>query len=428
MNALFAPSSSANTELSRDALEQKITQLAANINAANYQFLLLVAEFDQSEWWADWGCSSCAHWLNWKCGIALGAAREKVRVANALQGLPKICAAFESGELSYSKARAMTRIGHEANEDYLLMLAEHGSASHIEKSVRQLKRVSVEDAQSAYLARSLQHHWDNAGNLVIKAVLPAEQGAVFLKALQMLSENSEPALDYSTTTEAGVSAETRGQQRADALLGMAEHTLAGGTALGKTADRFQVVIHSDVSQAEGMLDKAMHCIEDGPALTAETVERLCCDSSVSHMVFDKGEPISIGRKSRTIPPPMRRALQRRDRGCRFPGCCNSRFVDGHHIQHWSKGGETSLGNLVLLCSKHHHLVHEGGFSVRRSAGGKLRFARPDGRTIPEVVPPPKPLSIPLAETQPWAWRGESMDFGMNLDILLGFEAKRGVSH
>jgi len=294
--------------------------------------------------------------------------------------------------------------------------------------VRQFKRVSVEDAQSSYLARGLQHHWDDAGNLVVKAVLPAEQGAVFLKALQMLSKTSEPTLDPSTTTEFDVSAETRSQQRADALLGMAEHTLAGGMAVGKTADRFQVVIHSDVSQAQRTLEEATHCIEDGPAVAAETVERLCCDASLSHMVFDKGEPVSIGRKSRTIPPPMRRALQRRDGGCRFPGCCNSRFVDGHHIQHWSKGGETSVDNLVLLCSKHHHLVHEGGFSVRRGAGGTLRFARPDGRTIPESVPALKPSAIPLAGTQPWAWRGESMDFGLNLDILLGFEAKRALAN
>ena len=82
-----------------------------------------------------------------------------------------------------------------------------------------------------------------------------------------------------------------------------------------------------------------------------------------------------------MPPGLRRALQSRDRGCRFPGCNQHRFVDAHHIHHWADGGETSIGNLVLLCRHHHRLVHEGGFDVERIGDGNLRFRRPDGRAI-----------------------------------------------
>ena len=88
---------------------------------------------------------------------------------------------------------------------------------------------------------------------------------------------------------------------------------------------------------------------------------------------ENGEPLSIGRRSRSIPLPMRRALRARDEGCRFPGCTNNRFVDGHHIKHWADGGETSLDNLALLCRHHHHLVHEGGFACEKTVDGEILF-------------------------------------------------------
>jgi len=112
-----------------DELATEICTLAGRINAANHQFLALVAEFDRRNGWFESGMQSCAHWLNWKCGIALGAAREKVRVARALENLAKVSAAMASGRLSYSKAREITRVGNAANEDYLLSIAEHGTAA-----------------------------------------------------------------------------------------------------------------------------------------------------------------------------------------------------------------------------------------------------------------------------------------------------------
>ena len=118
-------------------------------------------------------------------------------------------------------------------------------------------------------------------------------------------------------------------------------------------------------------------IEDGPHVTAETSRRIACDCSVVGIKEDEnGEPLSIGRRSRSIPPAMRRALRMRDGGCRFPGCTNTRFVDGHHIKHWADGGETSLENLVLLCRHHHHLVHEGGFACEKAVDGELLFTDP----------------------------------------------------
>ena len=84
-----------------------------------------------------------------------------------------------------------------------------------------------------------------------------------------------------------------------------------------------------------------------------------------------------------LPPAIRRALKRRDGGCRFPGCTCQRFVDAHHIRHWADGGETSMSNLTLLCRHHHRLVHEGGFSVEMDAAGQVRFTKPDGNIMPD---------------------------------------------
>ncbi|HKX56827.1 MAG TPA: HNH endonuclease, partial [Xanthomonadales bacterium] len=106
-----------------------------------------------------------------------------------------------------------------------------------------------------------------------------------------------------------------------------------------------------------------------------------CDSAVVQWLDQHdGQPLSAGRKSRTIPPAIRRALQRRDGGCRFPGCTATRFVDAHHIHHWADGGETCMENLVLLCTRHHHLVHEGGFGLEKDCG-EFRFVNPQGFLI-----------------------------------------------
>src|SRR5580692_12307793 len=121
-------------------LAAQITELTGHLNAANGRWLSLIAEFDRLEGWSDGSTSSCAHWLNWQCGIDLGAAREKVRVAHALEKLPRIAAAMARGELSYSKARALTRVACENTEEYFLSIALHGTASHVEKLVRHYRR------------------------------------------------------------------------------------------------------------------------------------------------------------------------------------------------------------------------------------------------------------------------------------------------
>ena len=109
--------------VSIDELDQAIVNLAARINAETYELLVLIRQFDERAGWLRWGLGNCAEWLHYRCDLSMNAAREKVRVAHALKTLPDIATAFATGELSYSKVRAMTRVVGTRNEDELLSFA-----------------------------------------------------------------------------------------------------------------------------------------------------------------------------------------------------------------------------------------------------------------------------------------------------------------
>ena len=219
--------------------------MAGHLNAANRRWLGLIAEFDRRKGWSDSVTQSCAHWLNWQCGLDLGAAREKLRVAHALEGLPLMAAAMARGELSYSKVRALTRVATAATEGFLLSIGLHGTAHHVERLVRQYLRVqeaeelSREERQQA--RRSVSYYFDDDdGSLLLKTRLSAEGGMLALKALEAAMEEIPlPREDYEDLLH--VSAETSVSQqrptsprvpptarRADALALVAESFLKHG--------------------------------------------------------------------------------------------------------------------------------------------------------------------------------------------------------
>jgi hypothetical protein len=371
-------------------LENQITELAAHIHAATYRLLELIYEFDQANGWSGPGLASCAHWLNWKCGINLGTAREKVRVARALQALPEVSAEFRRGEISYSKVRAITRVATAENEQQLLQIARHGTAAHVERVVRGFRKVqrieALEHENQRHALRSLQWHTDESGSLVVRGRFTPEQGAVLVKALERVMEQEwQEQQNVSAETpvdELRPRSEPIAQRRADALVRMAQSCPAETTG----GDAFLVHVHTDMETLRNDGTGAEAELETGGHVSAETSRRLCCDASVVHWLNDHdGQVLSIGRKSRSVPPSIRRALQRRDKGCRFPGCTCNRFVDAHHVRHWADGGETRLDNLVLLCRRHHRLVHEDGFGVHPGADGEFVFTDPDGKMLPQAA-------------------------------------------
>jgi hypothetical protein len=372
-------------------LMSEITTLAGHLNAANARLLALIAELDRRQAWAEWGVKSCAHWLNWKCGIGLGAAREKLRVAHALEQLPKVAAAMAEGRISYAKVREMTRVADAGNEDYLLNIALCGTASHVAQLVRGYRRAKdAEELSREAIQQRDQCLWlftEYDGSITIRGRVPAEVGALFRKAL----EAAEDSLPIPKNVPAGTFSEEedgqrRRQRRVEALTVLAESFLASDPRDLSGADRQQIVVHVD---AETLTQgHAGRCeLEHGPSLAAETARRLACDASVVRIVESaQGEPLDVGRRTRTIPPGIRRALNARDKGCRFPGCSFKRYVDGHHVKHWAHGGETKLSNLVTLCRFHHRLVHEGQVVVQTLDDGAFRFVKPDGQAFDSPLP------------------------------------------
>ena len=457
-----------------EALADRITLLAGQINAANHRLLKLIYEFDRRKGWSGGGTlRSCAHWLNWKCGIALVAAREKVRVAHCLENLPQIDAAFATGEISYSKVRAMTRVATPENEDYLLYIARQGTASHLEQVVKKYRKVCrkkdevVEQAQEN--KRELVYYQDDDGMWIIHAKLPPEAGSLVVKTLEAvaLPEQQQAQKQLQSEADEGKSAENdsaessspgdtntpvdRFQQllshtRADALVAISEHFLAssgnGGEFRGlKGSERCQVVLHVDIHTLRENSKRTNcaheHChLDEKPWLTPDTARKLACDASLVTVLEDEhGEVLNVGRRSRTVPAHIGRALKERDKTCRFPGCCESRYVDAHHVEHWADGGETSLGNLVTLCRCHHRQLHGGAFSITvdsRGSESRFVFSTPSGQRIETSYYPQFPNDsaessaralralAPAVDkrTAITGWRGESCDYGMAVEGLL----------
>jgi hypothetical protein len=407
-----------------DELASEICTLAGHLNAANHRLLVLIAEFDKRNGWFEGVTQSCAHWLNWKCGIAMGAAREKVRVARALESLPKISAAMERGHISYSKVREMTRVATAQNEDYLLMIAEHGTAAHVERLVRAYRRCKEAEELSRearqHQSRAVTFRHDDDGSLVLTCRLPAEAGARVMKALD-LATRELPAPPKPSDVPGGTPWKFS-TRRADALNLVAESFLAHGVLEARGTDRHQIVVH--VAEETLRTRKAGCCeIEDGPSIAAETARRLSCDASVVAIIENEdGEPLNVGRKTRTISAPLRRLLTARDKGCRFPGCANTRWLDVHHVEHWANGGETKPGNLALLCQFHHRAVHEGGIRIEVLDDGALRFLKPNGQAVDNVAPGYRqPLGdvrkLPAGKAST-KWHGEHMSLDLAVAVML----------
>ena len=484
-----------------ELLGNQIAELSARIDAATYELLCHLHEFDLRHGWEGW--RSCAHWLNWRTGLDLGAAREKLRVAAALADLNHVAAAMARGQLSYSKVRALTRVASPATEARLLAVALSATAAQVERLVRAWRRVDRDaqpDAEQVLLAsRALSMQVDEDGMVVLRGRLPPEVGALLLRAVEAAMEQVPASADGGEPTIA--------QRRADALGLVAESALAGGLDPGNPADRFQVTVHvqADALPARDPAAAAPHVSAEtravsltpsaalapaaslvaahsarertgggradraaGPGVAAESARSprgtsgiesrsadaagwlpLCEESAprprdakdpnhqedrstgiacrasrseqatiaaphisaetfeVSEAAFERvapetdldaglavieqagglhlgreaarrvacdaglvvlrhaadGQVLDVGRRTRTVPSAMRRALLSRDHGqCQFPGC-ESRHCDAHHVEHWADGGETRLQNLVLACRYHHRALHEGGFRV-----------------------------------------------------------------
>ena len=415
------------------ALGDRIASLAAHIHAATHRLLVMLAEFDERRGWELGGHRSCAHWLESRTGIDLGACREKVRTARTLAGLPETSAAMARGELSFAQVRALSRVATPENEGDLLALARGCTAAQVERMVRGWKRTNsrkdeLELERERHEARTLSIVPDLDGMYVVRGKLPPELGALLMRAIEAASDQ----IYREQPVEELESEQAARQRRADALALLAERAMAaglGGPAApisGTRAERYQVVLHVDDDTLANEAGPGGPCghaprsggggharaavasepadppagtatgpasggpgrsgrseLDDGTRVSAETSRRLSCDCGLVRMKHGPdGRILDVGRRTRTISAALRRGLEARDRGCRFPGC-GLRFTDGHHVRHWADGGETSMANCLLLCRFHHTLVHEGGWKVDWWGEGRPVFHGPRGQLLYE---------------------------------------------
>jgi len=413
-------------------LGDEIAELSAHIEVATARLLDMIRDFDARGGWGN-GFKSCADWLSWRVGMDLGAAHQRVRVARALPNLPRIAQALARGELSYSKVRALTRVATPETEERLLKFASCGTAAHVERLVRGWRRVDRiaehQEAARRHKSRALSVYQDEDGMFVIRGRLTPEVGALVRQAVVAACDRLRAT---APVNPAEGLAPSLSQQQADALGMIAEAALHHDLDPGAPGDRYQVVVHVDAAVLADPDQPGQSALEDGDHLSAESSRRLAGDARRVVMRHDAdGGVTEIGARTRTIPPALRRVLQHRDRGCRFPGC-GLRFTQGHHIRHWAAGGPTTLSNLALLCRRHHRAVHEEGFQVERLADGELRFTRPNGELLPEAprMPdvPADPVTLLYGQNEATGvhvnsntltprWFGESLNVGYAISVM-----------
>ncbi len=362
---------SSNRSLSE--LEDTIVKLAERINVAQHEFLTAIREFDTRQGWRTCGLNSCTEWLNLRCGIVPATAREKLRTAHALFDLPHLSNAFAQGELSYSNVRALTRAANPDNEESLARWAIGKTALQVEDHSRKLRNVQAgqrADAQRIQEERSLKYIIKPDGGVAIHLDLPVVDGETILKAVELAS---------CTDCEFGDTTFT--QQQADALVNVARCYLAGGEQRQSSpADIYQVVVHVDeIALCDPAEQGETNTQSDLPI---NNIKKLLCDSSLLVVLDDSdGNPLNLGRKKRVVSTPLRRALISRDKSCRYPGCTHKKWLEAHHVTHWINGGETKIDNLLLLCSRHHDLLHDGTISLHTNSSGEMYFKTKAGRVL-----------------------------------------------
>jgi uncharacterized protein DUF222 len=345
-------------------VESELLGLAGHIAAAECRFLQLLAEFDDRDGWAGDGIRSCAHWLSWRAGMSLRTATEHLRVAHALQNLPRITEAFAAGRVSYSKVRAITRIAGSDSatltrmaaeiaagvselrhttvtdpgtaEQVLLNVALHGTAGHVETVVRAVRRRRTPPEDLA-ARRSLSWHWDEDGSLVLRARFTLDEGAALVAAIEALvpprdavahpvPPSPDDLAERAREQEPGPAADRVAARRADALLALVSGYTDDESGPVVERGNAQVIVHFDATGAARL--------GGGPEVPASTAERLACDARVQVLLNDRaGNRMYLGRNRRLATPAQIAALTVRDGdGCQFPGCRHTRHLHAHHVQ------------------------------------------------------------------------------------------------
>ena len=382
-------------------LGRQLQSLAAAQASLDHDFCVLVDQFDAVGAIAHFdGIKSTAHYLAWACSMNATVAREHVRVARALRGMPKVKELFRQARLSYSKVRELTRLADLVDEGELCELALELTASQLARTVSAY-RLAAGTRIQALPERRYSSQPTGDGMVRISVVLPAEEAALIDAAIEAAARGAAvPAARDQAQLDEPLLQVPR-LDRVQALVDVAAsylETLPGEPADDHTvvmvhvnADALDIPAGTSRTDAENVpagtsIDSGTCHVEGHGPIEPATAERLLCTAQVQGVLVGQGgKVLNLGRTKRLATRAQRRALRVRDHGiCQFPGCHQTTHLDAHHRTPWSHGGSTDLDNLILLCGRHHTLVHEGGLRIGPAPAGSARrwdFWMPEGGRV-----------------------------------------------
>jgi hypothetical protein len=336
----------------------------------------LAAEFETEETEERLDAPTAGEWIRHNCKTSRSVAYDSINVGEQLSRLPKCAEAVVAGEIGFAHlsviartASALSKKDPESafNEDDVLARARESSAGRLwhycvrlrhaldPEGVAREQRIAVEERRLQFTV------WDD-GSLLISGQLDPIGGAAVRTALEPLAQPMGQGDDRCLE-----------HRQANAFVELATHSLDAGLVPQHASQRPHLQVTTSLETLQGLPGSPAADMEFSTPIAAVTVQRLACDANIARVVFGPDSVVvDVGRAARVVSGATRRALNARDQHCQWPGCeRTASWSAAHHLVHWIQGGATDLSNLILLCHRHHWMVHEGGWKLARSDDGRL---------------------------------------------------------
>ena len=356
--SVIAPLGGSQEEVARAGADA-VVDLTAQANLLAARMVDVVVEVLAAQAWGPGGgLRSPAHWLAWRSGFSEARARRIVKIAERVEELPECIGLFRQGRLTEDAMGLIAQRAPASRDRELAELAPMLLNSQLRRILWHLPPEPDHEEARREPERSVTFGFDDDGSWRLRGRLPADEGALVQKALEGARE--EIFRERSGEEQSAVA----GACWADALVRAAEHavdSLDPATRRGEArGERAQVIIHLD-ARSDGDGNARIHL---GPQLPDALRRYLCCDAKVRAVIEGaRGSILGISPLEPTVNPRLRRLIEQRDQGCRYPGCSQRRWEHIHHIRHREDGGQTLPSNLCSLCPRHHRLHHQGAFTI-----------------------------------------------------------------
>lgn len=359
-------------------LGQELRLLRATIDSLEAEFCPKAREFQRQGGHLLEGAPSAVSWLRHNCNMSSTSAADRLCVGKELESLPKVASALAGREIGYQSTSVLCHLRDQLGEKRELFVEDEMldlARKHLVKDLRFLCLMArhaadpdgfFRDAEEDFKRRRLQISQMSDGMHVIDGVLDSVGGAAVKTALDCLAR--------SVTAD---DVRSHSQRMADALVELTHHALDEGRLPVRGGVKPHVSLTTTVEALKGELGAPAVEVEFSLPVSSRTLERFACDCTMSRVLMADSQVIDVGRATRIVSGPTRRALKARDKGCRWPGCDRPvSWSSPHHVVFWARGGKTNLADLVSVCHFHHRQVHEGGWQVVK-AGREFRFLPPD---------------------------------------------------